>query len=117
MAAATLITLSTPTRKVNERSSMVVVARFRDRATNADVMPTNIYYRLDDGECGEITGWTSFTPVAATATLTLTGTQNLIRNCTRALESKYLSFAADYGLATEYRETFRYEVRNQKYFA
>lgn len=115
MAAANLITLSTPSRKVNERSSMVVVARFRDRATNADVTPTNIYYRLDDGECGEITGWTSLTP-GTTATVTLSPTQNLIRNCTRALEPKYLSFAADYGLSTEYRETFRYSVTNQKYF-
>lgn len=115
MAAANLITLSTPSRKVNERSSMVVVARFRDRATNADVTPTTIDYRLDDGERGEITGWTSQTP-ATTATVTLSSTQNQIRNCTRASEVKYITFAADRGLATEYRETFQYQVKNQRYF-
>lgn len=115
MTSCNAIYLSTPTRKVNERSSMVVTARFRDRVTNADVTPTNVYYSLFDGECGEITGWTSLTP-GTTATVTLTPTQNQIRNCARALEAKYISFAADYGLSTEYRETFRYEVRNQAYF-
>lgn len=114
MTAANLIVLSTPTRKVNERSSMVVVARFRDRATNADVTPTNAYYRLDSGEIGEVTGWTSVT-AGTTVTVTLTPTQNQIYNCTRRLESRFLSFAADYGLATEYRETFKYEIRNQPY--
>lgn len=114
MTAANAIYLSTPTRKVNERSSMIVVARFRDRATNADVTPTNVYYRLDDGDGCQITGWTSVTP-GTTATVTLSPTQNQVLNCTRALEAKFISFAADYGLSTEYRETFRYEVRNQKY--
>ena len=113
MTAANAIYLSTPTRKINERSSMVVTARFRDRATNADVTPTNVYYRLD-GECGEITGWTSVTP-GTTATVTIPTASNQIRNDTRRLEPRYLSFAADYGLSTEYRETFRYEVRNQAY--
>lgn len=114
MTAANAIYLSTPTRKVNERSSMVVTARFRDRATNADVTPTNVKYRLDDAETGQITDWTSLTP-GTTASVTLTPTQNQVLNCTRALEAKFISFAADYGLSTEYRETFRYEVRNQAY--
>lgn len=114
MTAANAIYLSTPTRKISERSSMVVTARFRDRATNADVSPTNVYYSLFDGYGCQITGWTSLTP-GTTASVTLTPTQNQIRNCSRALEAKFISFAADYGLSTEYRETFRYEVRNQAY--
>jgi hypothetical protein len=114
MTAANQITISTPSRKIDENSTMVVVARFRDRATIADVTPTNVYYRLDDAEGGQITDWTSVTP-GTTATVTLTPTQNAIRNCTRVLEAKYLSIAADYGLSTEYRETFRYEVRNLEY--
>lgn len=114
MTAANAIYLSTPTRKVNERSSMVVTARFRDRATNADVTPTNIYWRLDDADVGEIAGWTSATP-GTTVSITLSPTQNQILNGTRSLEAKFISFAADYGLATEYRETFRYEVKNQRY--
>lgn len=115
MTSANAIYLSTPTRKVNERSSMVVTARFRDRATNADVTPTNVYWRLDDAEIGELVGWTSLTP-SATPSVTISGTQNQIYNNTRALQSRFISFAADYGLATEYRETFQYQVRNQRYF-
>lgn len=90
---------------------MVVTARFRDRATNADVTPTNVYYRLDDLAVGEITGWTSLTP-GTTASVTLTGAQNQIYNCTRTLEARMLTVAADYGLTTEYRDFMRYEVRN-----
>lgn len=114
MTAANAIYLSTPTRKINERSSMVVTARFRDRASNADVTPTNVYYSLFNCDGYEITGWTSLTP-GTTVSVTLSPTQNEIRNGTRALEAKYITFAADYGLSTEYRETFRYEVRNQAY--
>jgi hypothetical protein len=114
VTAANAIYLSTPTRKINERSSMVVTARFRDLATNADVTPTNVYYRLDDGEGGPITDWTSLTP-GTTASVTLSTTQNQILNCTRTLEAKYITFVADRGLSTEYRETFRYEVRNRAY--
>lgn len=112
MTACNSITLSTPTRKVNERSSMVVTARFRDRTTNADVTPTNVYWRLD-GECGQITDWTSVTP-GTTASVTIPSASHQI-NSAHAFEPRYLSFAADKGLSTEYRETWRYEVRNQAY--
>lgn len=111
---ATAIYLSTATRKVNERSSMLVTARFRDRATNADVTPTNVKYRLDDAGTGQITDWTTVTP-GTSVNVTLTPTQTQILNPSRSIEPKFISFAADYGLATEYRETFRFEVRNQPY--
>lgn len=114
--AADFISLSAPQTIVNERSSLVVTARFRNRAAAADVTPTNIYYRLDDGEIGEITGWTSVTP-GTTATISLSSTQNQIRNCTRALEQKVLSVASDYGLSTQYIQTLRYDVRNQPYYS
>lgn len=114
MTAATAIYFSTATRKVNERSSMLVTARFRDRATNLDVTPTNVRYRLD-GECGEITGWTTATP-GTTAAITLTSAQNAILNDTRTLEERTLSVAADYGLSTQFIESMTYQVRNQPYF-
>lgn len=113
MTAANSITFSTPTRKINERSTMVVIARFRDRATNADVTPTNVKYRLD-GELGEITGWTTATP-GTTATITLTAAQNAILNDARALETRTLSVASDYGLAGQFIESFAYQVRNLPY--
>jgi hypothetical protein len=113
MTAATAIYFSTPTRKINERSSMVVVARFRDRATGTDVTPTNVRYRLDS-ECGEILGWTTATP-GTTATLTLTPEQTAMRNGPHNIETKTLSVAADYGLATQFIESMDFQVRNQPY--
>lgn len=113
MTAATAIYFSTPTRKINERSVMTVVARFRDRSTNLDVTPTNVKYRLD-GDCGEIVGWTTATP-GTTASIVLTADNTKILNCTRALETKTLSVAADYGLATQFIESMDFQVRNQPY--
>lgn len=115
MAASNQIVFSTPQRKINERSSMIVTARFRDRATNADVTPTNVYYRLDSPEIGELIGWTSVT-TGTSVNVTLSATQNQIYNCTRNIEPRFMSFAADYGLSTEFRDTMRYEIRNQPYF-
>lgn len=111
--ATTQITFSTPTARINERSVMAIVARFRDRATDADVTPTNVRYRLD-GECGEILGWTTATP-GTSVTLTLTSAQTAIENDTRSIEPKVLSVAADYGLSTQFIETYRFEVRNNGY--
>jgi hypothetical protein len=113
MTAATSITFSTPEHRVNERSSVAVVARFRD--SSGDVTPTNVKYRLD-GECGEITGWTTATP-GTTATITLTPTETAIQNDTRSSEAKYLSVAADYGLSTQFINTLRLDVRNQGYLS
>ena len=112
-----LIAFSTPTLKVQERSSMAVTARFRDRAA-ADVTPTNVSYRLDSaegnwGNC-ELLGWTSGTP-GTTLAITITPEQNRILNDARALETRYLTVASDKGLSTEYRETLRYQVRNEAY--
>jgi hypothetical protein len=111
--STTAIYFSTPTRKINERSSMVIVARFRDRSAGTDVTPTNVKYRLD-GECGEILGWTSLTP-GTTATITLTPAQTAILENSRALETKTLSVAADYGLSTQFINSMTFQVRNQPY--
>lgn len=115
MTAANLIAFSTPQRKINERSVMVVVARFRDRATNADVTPTNAKYRLD-GPNGEVLGWTTVT-ATTTATITLTAAQTAILNDTRTLQDMTLSVAADYALATQFIETLPFQVRNNPYLS
>jgi|SRR6185369_8520907 len=113
MTAATAIYFSTPTRKINERSVMTVVARFRDRSSGTDVTPTNVKYRLD-GECGEILGWTT-AATGTTASIVLTAAQTAIVNGTRALETKTLSVAADFGISTQYIESMDFQVRNQPY--
>lgn len=111
MTAPTSITFTTPALKVNERSAVTIVARFRN--DSGDVTPTNVKYRLD-GECGEILGWTAGTP-GTTLTITLTPEQTAILNDTRSSEAKYLAVAADYGLTGQFIEVFRIDVRNQRY--
>lgn len=108
------ITFSTPTRKIPEGSSAVVLARFRDRDENTDIVPTNVQYRLDSEFGCPIADWTSATATATTA-ITLTAEQNAIRNSLRSIEANVLTVAADRGLSTEYRDTFRFEVRNEPY--
>ena len=92
---------------------MAVTARFRDRSA-ADVTPTNVSYRLDSASNCELLGWTSGTP-GTTLAITITPEQNRILNDARALETRYLTVASDKGLSTEYRETLRYQVRNEAY--
>ncbi len=103
------IYFSTPTRKVTERSTMVVTARFRDRATNTDVTPTTVHYRID--ACGLITDWTSVTP-ANPVTITITPEENRIENDARGLEKRVLTVCTDRNLATQFIETLLFEVRN-----
>lgn len=113
--STTAIYFSTPTRKVNERSTMVVVAKFRDRATNLDVTPTNVSYRLD-GPCGQITGPTSVT-TGMSISITIPTLSNQILNDTRVLEPRTLTVIADLGLSTEFRDSLNYEIRNRPYYS
>lgn len=108
------ITFSTPTRKIPEGSSAVVLARFRDRDLNTDVVPTNVAYRIDSEFGCPIAEWTNATATATTA-ITLTAAQNAIRNSVRNIEANVLTVAADRGLSTEYRDSFRFEVKNEPY--
>jgi len=109
---ADAIYFSTPTRKVDELSTMTVLARFRDRATNADIVPTTVDYRLDTLEGSEITGWTAVSPQAVSS-VTLSANQNRIHNNFRVLETKVLTVASDRNLPSEYRDSLSYQVRNE----
>lgn len=113
MAACDQIAFSTPKRVVNEQSTMVITARFRNRAAAADATtPTNVYYQVTDPLSGVvITSLTSVTP-ANPLTLTLTTTQTKILNDTRSQELKELVVIADYGLATQFTDRMSFRVRN-----
>jgi hypothetical protein len=95
---------------VREKSQLAVTARF----LTADVLtaPTNVYYRLDClTTCQTIQDWTSVS-ADDEVDLTLTASQNAIQCQDNEVERKQLTVAADYNLATEYRETFEYDVLN-----
>jgi hypothetical protein len=107
------IVFSTPSRKINERSSAVVVARFRGQATNADIAPSNAKYRLD-GERGEILNWSDLAP-GLTAVIVITSAQTAISGSSRASEKITVSVAADFGLPTQFIDTLTIQVQNQPY--
>lgn len=111
--AVDVMYFSTPTRKINERSEMLVTARFRERATNLDVTPSNCRYRLDsDGHV--ITDWTTLAP-GPTATIQLTSSQTAILNDLRVLQPMTLSVATDYNLVSQYIDSLSFHVRNNRY--
>lgn len=97
---------------VQAKSSLVVGAKFLNRSTAALVVPTNVKYRVDDLATGApLLDWTGIT-AASTVSITLTPTQNAIRNSYNSLEQKQLTVASDYSLSTQYIETLIYTVKN-----
>jgi hypothetical protein len=103
------IVFTTRRDRVAEGSRIVVTARFLD--AGAAVTPTNVKYRVDNLDTGdEVAGWTSVT-AGTTAAIAIPGSLNA---CTSRLpvEQYQLQVAADYGLSTEYREAFVYDIRN-----
>ena len=113
MSIVDQIAFATPTRIVNEQSTMVVSARFRNRAAAADATtPTNVKYQITDVPSGTIlTDFTTVTP-ANPVSITLSTTQTKILNDTRGQEKKRLTIVADYGLATQFLDSMTFEVRN-----
>ena len=109
----TAIYFRTQNRKVNESTHMVIVARFQDRSTGTDVIPTNCRYRLDS-DTHAIRDWTELTP-GNEVTIELTPAETAISNATRVLERKVLAVAADYGLSSVFVETMPFHVRNNPY--
>lgn len=111
MAAADQIVFRFPRDRIKERSALTVVARFRDRATDADVTPTNVSYRIDNLSNGaEILDWTSIA-TGTTVSIVTTPDQNECK-VRDEWQRNLLTVAADYGLSTQYVETFEYEIRN-----
>lgn len=110
--AADAIYFTANTRKITEGSSLVVTARFRNTGSNADVTPTNVNYRIDEpvSRC-IIQDWTAVTPGASVA-ITTSPDNNRVRNCLKATERRVLTVSSDYGLSTQIRDSFQYELKN-----
>lgn len=111
MAAADQIVFRFPRDRINERSSLTVIARFRDRATDADVTPTNVKYRIDNLSSGaEILDWTTVS-TSTEVSIATTPDENECK-VRDEWQRNLLTVAADYGLSTQFNETFQYEIRN-----
>lgn len=97
--------------RINERSALTITARFRNRATDADVTPTNVKYRIDRlNDCTQALDWTSVTP-GTTVSITTTPDDNDCRTRDER-QRNLLTVAADYGLSTMFVEVFEYQIRN-----
>lgn len=97
---------------VREQSQHTIEVTFRDRATIANVTPTNIRYRIDDLASGAvILDWTAVS-ADDEITLTITPTQNALQSQCSREEVRQVSVAADYGLSTQFIDSITYEVEN-----
>jgi hypothetical protein len=95
-----------------EQSQIVVGARFRDRAADDEVTPTNVHYRLDCLATGaKLLGWTGLAS-GETVSIAVTPEQNAIVNGCNMHERKQLTVASDYGLATQFVESIEWQIDN-----
>lgn len=110
--AADFISFSANTQKITEGASLVVTASFRNQAANTAVTPTNVNYRLDEpvSRC-VIQDWTAVTPGTSVA-ISLTADNNRVRNCLTPVERRQITVSVDHGLATQYRDSFSYDIKN-----
>ena len=112
MAQADQIAFVMPKTRWHEGSAFNVVAYFRLRSTAAAATPTSIKYRLDCLTTGmEILDWTTVS-AASSATIAVTGAQNVIQNDGNDYEVKQLTVMLDEGLATQHRGRATWRVEN-----
>lgn len=95
------VEVALPKTRVLEAGQFIATARLRTRSSAAASTPTNVYYKIFNISTGEtIKDWTSVSP-AAEVSITVTPTQNTIRDKSHVLESMELLVAADYGQSTQ----------------
>lgn len=97
---------------IREGSQHVVTVTFRDRATAANVTPTNVYYRIDCLTTGaEILDWTTVS-TDDELSITVTPTENALQDQCNGKELRELTVAADYALSTQFIDAITYELEN-----
>lgn len=97
---------------VTESSQHTISVTFKDRATVANVIPTNIRYKVTDLGTGDVVvDWSSVSPDDE-ITLTITPTQNALRCQGEPYEIREVSVAADYGLSGQFIDSVRYRIDN-----
>lgn len=97
-----------------ERSSVVVTARFRDRAAMEGETPTNAYWRIDNEDGCQVADWTQASvPAEATEIdIAISPDLNAIMNCTKAYERRTLTVMVDRGLSTQFAAPYQFDLRN-----
>jgi hypothetical protein len=97
---------------VRESSQHTINVSFRNRATAALTIPTNIRYKITDLGTGYVVlDWTSVS-ADDEITLTITPTQNALQCQGQPYEVREVAVAADYGLSTQFIDSITYRVEN-----
>jgi hypothetical protein len=97
---------------VKESSQHVVGVKFKQRSDASLQTPTNIYYKLTDLWSGAtVLDWTSVS-ADDEIDITITATQNALRDQCRDYEVRELAVAANYGLADQFVDTVTYRLEN-----
>ena len=95
-----------------EETTFPVTAHFRTRATKAASIPTTIRYRIDCLKSGEvIRDWTTVS-AASSVTISITASDNQIKNDSNRLERKQILVQADNGLSTQVNGKAVYRIEN-----
>lgn len=97
--------------EVRERSAATVSLAFRQGS--AAVVPTNVYYRVDDDGTGLVLAdWTPVETPDSTNDVLITAEQNRNVRDSCDLERRTLSVMVDRGLPTQYVGSWTFAVRN-----
>ena len=97
---------------IREASQHVVDVKFKQRSDATLVVPTNVSYRIDCLTTGvAILDWTSVS-ADDEVSITITPTQNALRDQCNARETRQLTVAADYGLSGQFLDSVSFELEN-----
>lgn len=97
---------------VNEKSPLFLTLTFTDEV-GAPLIPSTVDWRLDDLEQDlEIVGWTALVGPAASMTLTVPATNNIINDTTKVREARMLGIRINENLLLEAHEQRKYHVLN-----
>ena len=98
--------------RVNEKSTAYLTVTFRDKAGAAQA-PATATYRIDDVATGQpVRSDTDISAPDSTVELTLTVTDNTLKNPIAAAEQRRVTVTAEYGSGDAVRSEYIYEVIN-----
>lgn len=96
---------------VKESSQHTIDVKFRQRSDASLQVPTNISYKITDSYGCTVLDWTTVS-ADDEITLTITASQNALRDQCKPYEVREVAVAADYGLATMFVDTCCYTLEN-----
>lgn len=101
--------------QVNERSRLPITIKFADGSW-IPTAPNTARYRIDCQTTNTvIQDWVTLTP-GATVAVVVSATQNAIVDDTNRYESKVMAVEANYGLDSQYTDSFVWKVKNLQGF-